>query len=89
MSMDSMRCKTLCTIVLATLIPQLSLAATPQADPPSAKPLLTDIALQKGGVLVGRLTSKKGKLRDAQKIVIRQIKNFFISLCSGEYICHF
>ena len=82
--MDSMRCKTLCTIVLATLIPQLSLAATPQADPPSAKPLLTDIALQKGGILVGRLTSKKGELRDAQKIVIRQKDKAVAEVTTGK-----
>ncbi len=84
MSMASMRCKTLCTIVLATLIPQLSLAATPQVNSSSPKPLLTDIALQKGGILVGRLTSKKGELRDAKKIVVRQNNKTVAEVTTGK-----
>ena len=72
MTMDLMRCKILWTIAFAMLIPQLSIAATPQVDPQNSKPMLTDIALQKGGVLVGRLTGKKGKLRAQQRIAIRQ-----------------
>ncbi|MEC7696602.1 MAG: hypothetical protein VYA11_05855 [Planctomycetota bacterium] len=84
MSMDFMRCKILCAIALATLIPQLSIAATPQVEPQNSKPMLTDIALQKGGVLVGRLTGKKGKLRAQQRIAIRQNGQLVEEVTTGK-----
>ena len=87
MSMDLMRCKTLCAIALATLIPQLCVAAAPQAEPQNSKPskpMLTDIALQKGGVLVGRLTGKKGKLRAQQNIAIRQNGQLVAEVTTGK-----
>ena len=84
MSMDLMRCKTLCAIALATLIPQLCVAAAPQSEPQNSKPMLTDIALQKGGVLVGRLTGKKGKLRAQQNIAIRQNGQLVAEVTTGK-----
>ena len=80
--MDVMRYKTLCAIALVTLIAQLSDAATPNSKP--SKPMLTDIALQKGGVLVGRLTGKKGQLRGQQKIVIRQNGQLIEEVTTGK-----
>lgn len=82
--MDIMRHKILCAIALATLIAQLSVAATPQVESQKSKPILTDIALQKGGVLVGRLTGKKGKLRAQQKIVIRQNGQLVEEITTGK-----
>lgn len=74
MIMDLMRCKTLCTLVLLVLVPQLALATTPPVTDgkPTQLPLLTDIALQQGGTLVGRLTDSKGMLLQQEKITIRQ-----------------
>ena len=75
MSMHRMRHKALCTAILLTLVPGLTHAATPAVPTPNtapAKPLLTDIALQPGGVLVGRVISTQGEPGKVQKILVRQ-----------------
>jgi hypothetical protein len=86
MSMKLMRCKTLASLVLLVLVPQLTLAATPkvEAEKPARLPVLTDIALQKGGILVGRLTDDKGKLRGEQKIIIRQENQLVAEVTTGK-----
>jgi hypothetical protein len=84
MSMELMRGKTLCTLVLLTLVPQIALAAKPQVAADKPMPMLTDIALQKGGILVGRLTGKKGELRDKQKIVIRKDNKLVAEVITGK-----
>ena len=84
MSMKLMRGKTLCTMVLFTLVPQIAFAAEPQMKVEKQTPMLTDIALQKGGILVGRLTGKKGELRDSKKIVIRQNNKPVAEVTTGK-----
>ena len=75
MRMHKMRQKTLCTVVIFLLTPGLTYAAKPmvsnsKTDP--AQSLLTDIALQPGGVLVGRVLSTQGGPSKVQKILIRK-----------------
>ena len=81
--MRLMRSKTLCTLVLLIATPQFSLAAAPKAEK-KRSPLLTDIALQKGGVLVGRLTDKEGNLRDKQKIILRLDQEVVAEVTTGK-----
>ena len=86
MIMKLMRSKTLCTLVLLVLVPQFTLAATPEAETgnPKRTPMLTDIALQEGGILVGRLTDKDGKLLTQQKIVVRQDQEVVAEVITGK-----
>lgn len=86
MSMKLMRCKTLCILVLLVLVPQLTIAATPevQTEKPLRLPQLTDIALKEGGTMIGRITDREGKLLGQQKIVIRQENRLVAEVTSGE-----
>ena len=75
MSMHWIRRKVICTVMLLSLVPNLTFAtkpSVPNATKKVGKPLLTDIALQPGGVLVGRVLLSKEPLQKQQKIVVRQ-----------------
>ena len=75
MSMHWMRHKVICTVMLLSLVPNLAFAtkpSVPNVTKKVAKPLLADIALQPGGVLVGRVLNSKEKVQKQQKIIIRQ-----------------
>ena len=86
MIMELMRSKMLCTLVLLALVPQLTLAATPEVktENPEQQPMLTDIALQEGGILVGRLANPNGKPLDQQKIVVRQNQQVVAEVTTGK-----
>ena len=86
MSMKLMRCKTLCILVLLFLVPQLTIATTPevQTEKPSRLPQLTDIALKEGGTMIGRITDREGKLLSQQKIVVRQENRLVAEVTSGK-----
>ena len=86
MNMELMRCKTLCIFVLLVLVPQLTIATTPEVktEKPSRLPQLTDIALKKGGTLIGRITDREGKLLGQQKIVVRQENQLVAEVTSGK-----
>ena len=84
MIMQLMRSKTLCGLVLLVLTPQLTFAGTPEVETAKRSPMLTDIALQKGGVLVGRLTDKEGQLLDRQKIVLRLDEQVVAEVTTGK-----
>ena len=78
MRMHWMQHKVICTVMLLTLVPDLALAtkpSVPNATPKTEKPLLTDIALQPGGVLVGRVLNSKEKVQKQQKIINHDQKN--------------
>ncbi len=77
--MKWMRHKTLCTLVLLMSTPQLTLAAEPRAT--AKTPLMTDIALQKGGILVGQVT---GKQNEQQIIRIRQNNELIAEVVTGK-----
>lgn len=79
MTMKWMRRKTLCTLVLLMSTPQLTYAAQPQST--AEKPLMTDIALQKGGILVGQVTGKKN---EQQIIRIRQNNELVAEVTTGK-----
>ena len=68
--MNWMRQKIFCSSMLLLLVPQLAIAAKPQLQ--VKQPMLTDIALQRGGILVGRVVARKDALSEKQTIVIRQ-----------------
>ena len=80
--MNWMRQKILCSSMLLLLVPQLAVAAKPQLQ--AKDPLLTDIALQRGGILVGRVIGKKGELGDKQTIVIRQNNKLVAEVATGK-----
>lgn len=86
MRMHWMRHKVICTIMLLALVPDLAFAtkpSVPNATPKTEKQLLTDIALQPGGVLVGRILSSQDKLQTQQKIIIRQNNQVVTEVTTG------
>ena len=80
--MNWMRQKIFCSSMLLLLVPQLAIAAKPQLR--AKEPMLTDIALQRGGILVGRVVAKKGALSEKQTIVIRQNNKLVAEVTTGK-----
>ena len=80
--MNWMRQEILCSSMLLLLVPQLAVAAKPQL--PAKEPLLTDIALQRGGILVGRVIGNKGEPGDKQTIIIRQNNKLVAEVATGK-----
>jgi len=86
MRMHWMQHKVICTVMLLALVPNLAFAtkpSVPNATPKTEKPLLTDIALQPGGVLVGRIVSSREKLQIQEKIIIRQNNQVVAEVTTG------
>tara|TARA_E500000331_G_C17191210_1_gene684962 strand:+ start:103 stop:624 length:522 start_codon:yes stop_codon:yes gene_type:complete len=80
--MNWMRQKIFCSSMLLLLVPQLAIAAKPQLQ--VKQPMLTDIALQRGGILVGRVVARKDALSEKQTIVIRQNNKLVAEVAAGK-----
>lgn len=93
MIMHFMRCKTICLTVVGILLPQFTLAATPdvQAVAETEKSVITDIALHDGGILVGRLANQKSHATANQKVTVRQDTKVVAEVVTdknGQFIVH-
>ena len=86
MGMHWMRHKVICTVMLFVLVPEFAHAtkpSVPNTNIKTEKPLLTDIALQPGGILVGRVLSLPERPQKQQKIVIRQNNQVVAEVTTG------
>ena len=86
MSMHWMRHKVICTVMLFVLVPEFAHAtkpSVPNTNIKTEKPLLTDIALQPGGILVGRVLSLPERSQRQQKIIIRQNNQVVAEVTTG------
>ena len=88
-----MRCKIICLTVVGILLPQFTLAATPdvQVVAETEKSVITDIALHDGGILVGRLANQKSPVAANQKVTVRQDTKVIAEVITdknGQFIVH-
>ena len=91
--MHFMRCKTICLTVVSILLPQFTLAATPgvQVVAETEKSVIADIALQDGGILVGRLANQKSPVATNRKVTVRQDTKVVAEVVTdknGQFIVH-
>ena len=93
MTMHFMRCKTICLTVVGILLPQFTLAATPEVQvvAETEKSVIADIALQDGGILVGRLANQKSPVAANRKVTVRQDTKVIAGVITdknGQFIVH-